>query len=344
MKLGSNCDSVDNNICESFNKWIIEPRYFPIISMLEAIRCKVMIRIHDMSTKVAMWQQGICPNILKKLKSQVNSSAYCHAISCGRDTFEVQHNDHKWTVDLEKKTCSCRYWQLAGLPCCHAISCIYYKTNKLDDYIASCFTVKEIQKTYAHLLQPVEGIQNWPTSQMAKPLPPKTLKMLGKPKKERRREPHEKPKDKRMSKIGCVIRCKICKQPGHNKSTCARRGTGECVTSTNKRKQPCTVSTSKAKKKCTNVGFLCSEKTATTIQNPAKSNQRPIVTFAEGRVATIPGGTASLRLEANVPSSQATAKVSIKITSGIASARVKVQEPSSRKAPSTTTVLPKMAQ
>ncbi|WVZ74822.1 hypothetical protein U9M48_022949 [Paspalum notatum var. saurae] len=142
------------------------------------IKCKVMIRMHDMSTKVAMWQQGICPNILKKLKSQVNSSAYCHAISCGRDTFEVQHNDHKWTVDLEiHLRCSTmiisgHYWQLAGLPCCHAISCIYYKTNKLDDYIASCFT-------------PVEGIQNWPTSQMAGPLPPKTLKMPGRPKKNR---------------------------------------------------------------------------------------------------------------------------------------------------------------
>ncbi|WVZ93287.1 hypothetical protein U9M48_039281 [Paspalum notatum var. saurae] len=37
IKLGANCDSVDNNICESFNKWIVEPRHFPIISMLEAI-------------------------------------------------------------------------------------------------------------------------------------------------------------------------------------------------------------------------------------------------------------------------------------------------------------------
>lgn len=146
MKLGSNYDSVDDNICESFNTWIIEARYLPIISMLEAIRCKVMIRIHDMVTKAARWQHVICPNILKKLKAAIKSSAFCHAICCGGDSFEVQHNDHRWIVNLEKKTCSCRYRQLSGLPCCHAISCIYCKTNKLDDYIASCYTVQEFKK------------------------------------------------------------------------------------------------------------------------------------------------------------------------------------------------------
>ena len=52
FRLGSNCDSVDNNICESFNKWIVESRFFPIITMLEAIRRKVMVRIQSKGAKV----------------------------------------------------------------------------------------------------------------------------------------------------------------------------------------------------------------------------------------------------------------------------------------------------
>lgn len=278
LKLGSNCDSVDNNICESFNKWIVEARYLPIISMLEAIRCKVMLRIHDMNTKVVRWQQIICPNILKKLKAYINSSAYCHAICCGRNTFEVQHFDHRWTIDLEKKTCSCRYWQLSGLPCPHAISCIYYRTNKLDEYIATCFTVDEFKKTYDHFLEPVEGMQNWPTSEMAKPLPPKILKMPGRPKKERR-QPHEKPKGKKLSKVGTIIKCSKCKQTGHNRSSCDRRNKApsqshvnspnamvalplsqQSAASDRKRKGPSTsdASATKSKKKCSGVGILYS--------------------------------------------------------------------------------------
>jgi len=47
FRLSSNCDSVDNNISESFNKWIIEARFFPIITMLETIRREVMVRIKN---------------------------------------------------------------------------------------------------------------------------------------------------------------------------------------------------------------------------------------------------------------------------------------------------------
>ena len=69
------------------------------------------------------------------------------------------------------------------------------------------------------------------------------------------------------------------------------------------------------------------------------SNQRIVISTAQGRVATIPGGTASMNIEANLPSSQARAKVSINVTSGTASARVKAQEPSSQKAASTSSVV-----
>jgi hypothetical protein len=40
FKIGSNCDSVDNNMCESFNNSIMEARFYPVISMCEHIRKK----------------------------------------------------------------------------------------------------------------------------------------------------------------------------------------------------------------------------------------------------------------------------------------------------------------
>uniref|UniRef100_A0A452XFV5 Uncharacterized protein n=1 Tax=Aegilops tauschii subsp. strangulata TaxID=200361 RepID=A0A452XFV5_AEGTS len=32
---GTNCESIDNNLCESFNHAIVEARFYPIISMQE---------------------------------------------------------------------------------------------------------------------------------------------------------------------------------------------------------------------------------------------------------------------------------------------------------------------
>ncbi|EEE58950.1 hypothetical protein OsJ_10628 [Oryza sativa Japonica Group] len=192
-------------------------------SMLEAIRRKVMVRIHEHRTKMEKWIGPICPNILKKLNAYVTESGFCHAISNGNDKFEVKHHEQRFTVNLQSRTCSCRYWQLAGLSCCHAIACIHYKTNSLDDYIASCYSVKAFMSTYEHCLEPMEGIHIWPISKRSKPVAPPYVKMPGRPKKERRREPHEKPKATRVSKVGTIIRCRRCKGIGHNKTTCAKR-------------------------------------------------------------------------------------------------------------------------
>lgn len=223
FRIGSNCDSVDNNMCESFNKWILDARFFPIITMLETIRRKVMVRIQSNRSKSSSWNTVICPNILKKMNYYISLSSVCHAISNGQDQFEVKHYNNTFTVDLNKKECSCRYWQLSGLPCPHAISCIFFKTNTLDDYIANCFRVEEFSKTYNHCLMPLEGMKSCPESDRTPLQPPGYIKMPGRPKKERKREPNEKPKAKRVSRVGTVIRCRKCKQVGHNRSTCEKR-------------------------------------------------------------------------------------------------------------------------
>ena len=150
-------------------------------------------------------------------------SGYCHAISNGADKFEVKHWDHRFTVDLQAKTCSCRYWQLSRMSCCHAISSIYFISNSLDAYIADCYSVENLRKTYMHCLEPVEGQDSWPTSDRPKLRAPGYIKMPSRPKTQRTREPHEKPKATKMFRVGTVIRCAKCKCTGHNSSSCDKR-------------------------------------------------------------------------------------------------------------------------
>ena len=151
-------------------------------------------------------------------------SGYCHVISNGADKFEVKHWDHRFTVDLQAKTCSCRYWQLSGMPCCHAILSIYFITNSLDEYIADYYSVENLRKTYMHCLEPVESQDSWPTSDRPKLRAPGYNKMPGRHKTQRTREPHDKPKaTNMMSRVGTVIRCAKCKGTGHNRSSFDKR-------------------------------------------------------------------------------------------------------------------------
>ncbi|GJS62810.1 multidrug resistance-associated protein 5 [Tanacetum coccineum] len=47
-------------------------------------------------------------------------SEFWHVIPAGGNLYEVRSGSEGFTVDEGKRTCSCRMWQLSGLPCVHA--------------------------------------------------------------------------------------------------------------------------------------------------------------------------------------------------------------------------------
>jgi hypothetical protein len=184
---------------------------------------KLMVRIQENRTRAAKWTGNICPNVFKKLKMNIELSGKCYVMWNGEDGYEVQEKeDRKYLVNLEKRECTCRYWQLSGLPCCHAISSIYKGCFKVEDYIAPCYSIEAYKKTYQHVLQPVQGPGNWPTSTMPKPDPPAFVKMPGRPKTERRREQGEEPKGKKLSRVGIKMSCRLCGKSDHNVRRCPK--------------------------------------------------------------------------------------------------------------------------
>ena len=81
-----------NNLCESFNKYILEARDKPILTMMETIRTKMMERIANKHTIVENYLGPFCPKIQKKLENIITESTRCwpkHAgglmyqVSCG---------------------------------------------------------------------------------------------------------------------------------------------------------------------------------------------------------------------------------------------------------------------
>lgn len=76
------------------------------------------------------------------------------------------------------------------------------------------------KSTYKHCLLPVEGMNAWPEDDREPLTAPGYIKMPGRPRTERRREAHEPAKPSKASKFGTKVRCRTCKQVGHNKSSC----------------------------------------------------------------------------------------------------------------------------
>ncbi|RZB69451.1 hypothetical protein D0Y65_038990 [Glycine soja] len=86
----------------------------------------------------------------------------------------------KFVVNLKQQTCSCRKWELTGIPCTHSIACMWINVM----------------------------------------LPPVMRRAPGKPKKTRNKRNDESTKRSNPPRQSKLVVCKKCGKIGHNKRTC----------------------------------------------------------------------------------------------------------------------------
>ncbi|KAL0368349.1 UNVERIFIED_CONTAM: hypothetical protein Scaly_1053800 [Sesamum calycinum] len=123
----SKCDILLNNLCESFNSSILEAREKPILTMLEWIREYVMVKMQQNRDRAAKryGDKKICPKIKKIMDKTMDKAADCIPIKANDWNYEISCYDGvRYTMNLVAHTCSCRKWELTGIPRKHGMSAI----------------------------------------------------------------------------------------------------------------------------------------------------------------------------------------------------------------------------
>ena len=129
--------------------------------------------------------------------------------------YMVDDRRRQHTVDLVNNSCTCRKWQLSGIPCGHVIAVArvlgYSDCNHL---VYDWFKKTTLQDTYHGLVYPVGEMSSWEFPrglQVVKP-PRMVARQSGRPKKKDRvRSKGEEPK---------VVRCSRCQSTGHMRTAC----------------------------------------------------------------------------------------------------------------------------
>lgn len=221
FKEHSKCDIVENNMCETFNSWILAPRHKSVITMLEDIRHKIMNRQADMINFSNTWISDISPMARAILEENKLLSRKCKVIWNAHTGFEIMDGGHRMTVDLRNQTCSCRTWRLRGIPCAHAICAFYHLNKQPQDYVEHWYRRDTFLKAYNYFIQPIPNMKMWPESTNPPIEPPAPKPMSGRPKKCRRKAKNE-PRKKcgKLSKKGVKMTCSKCHQVGHTKKAC----------------------------------------------------------------------------------------------------------------------------
>ncbi|KAL2246245.1 UNVERIFIED_CONTAM: hypothetical protein Sindi_2892700 [Sesamum indicum] len=193
FKTDIKCDVLLNNCCETFNSNILEAREKPIVTMLEWIREYLMRRLQENRDRAELkWTGVICPRIVKIIEKNVEKSADCIPIKADSSHYQLNCFDgSQHSVDLDKRSCSCRKWNLNGIPCKHACSAILCKGDDPIKYVNECYSVASYKNVYKTAIMPMVGRDLWTATQFIPPLPPNFGRGAGRPPKSRRREPDE---------------------------------------------------------------------------------------------------------------------------------------------------------
>lgn len=223
MKTSIKSDAITNNMAETFNGYIINARTKHLIYMEEDIRVALMQRLVAKRKDMEKHTSLLCPRIQSMLEKEKDKAAYCDVIPSTDTIFNVNHNLDQLVVDLENKTCTCRKWDLTGVPCCHSVACIFFLNMEAENFVDDCYNRDVYLKTYGGSIPAIEGERHWPRVECD--LNPPPIKVgPGRPRKNRIRDPFEDPKRPgTLSKHGMEMTCTLCQVKGHNKRGCPKK-------------------------------------------------------------------------------------------------------------------------
>ncbi|KAI3799765.1 hypothetical protein L1987_35067 [Smallanthus sonchifolius] len=119
-----------NNMCEVYNGKIVQGRDRPIIYALEYIREYLMRQIVTVLKVIDKSEGLLTPNATKMLEAIKKDAAHYHVQWNGEDRYSVTRRPSEPRVmDLGKRTCACRRWEIIGMPCRHAVAAIWFKAT-----------------------------------------------------------------------------------------------------------------------------------------------------------------------------------------------------------------------
>ncbi|GAA0171933.1 hypothetical protein LIER_25858 [Lithospermum erythrorhizon] len=168
------CDVLFNNMCEVFNSFILDARDKQVLTLMSMVKDLVMVRIQMNRDRTELWEGRLCPKSRSKLVKNVKEASGCMPMKCDKTHYQVYSGEssNQWAVDFERRQCSCKKWQLNGLPCKHVCVAITMNGEYIEEYADDCYTVSTYKQVYSHSIMPMSGPNMWPPTGRVGPLPP----------------------------------------------------------------------------------------------------------------------------------------------------------------------------
>jgi hypothetical protein len=222
--MDTNCctDLVVNNLSEVFNKFILDVRNKPVVTMLVGIYDKHMVRFDGKREGGLTSAWEIAPYYAEKLEVMKKYSRDCVPKRSDMGLWQVQSGKVTHEVNMVSRTCSCRKWQMTGLPCNHAVSAIHKSRMHPEDFVSEFLKKSMYMKSYNPVFYPMPAQHGWTKTDTVDIMPPAFKDHLkGRRQEKRRKGKFEVPKPRDTSRMA-TITCSNCSVQGHKYTSCSQ--------------------------------------------------------------------------------------------------------------------------
>ncbi|KAL1193544.1 hypothetical protein V5N11_025741 [Cardamine amara subsp. amara] len=157
---GNRYNIITNNIAESINGLLKEPREYPIVAFLDHVRDILARWFCERREKAAKLVTELGPYADRKVEARRVEADTLAVQPINLNQFHVTGGSQDPVVDMQKLSCSCGAFDIEKIPCKHAIAVAKKKQIQAHTLSDPCYTRNYLFAAYSESIFPVLGILN----------------------------------------------------------------------------------------------------------------------------------------------------------------------------------------
>lgn len=189
---GDRYNIMTSNVAETWNAVLREAREYPILSLIDYIRGKLMDWFSERRGIGSAGGDNITPRVQELVTANFEKSGVCEVRLITEGEYEVRGaGGENFHVNLKTKSCTCYEFQSLRIPCPHAIAAATRCKIRVGSLVSDLYSLTTYRRAYEQVIAPAIGEESVElssavcTSSEIRVNPPACRRPPGRPRKNR---------------------------------------------------------------------------------------------------------------------------------------------------------------